>query len=290
MSICAHDLRLGQINGIYWDGISFGYCGNELHGHGFIDERGEKQSTYDIYNYREFLKRAYVILKEKEPDAIIVGHTSQRRLLPLLSFVDVAYGGEQFLSKASSTPNYCKFMSKDYYRALFGKQFGLVPIFLPAYYRNEEKVKNMETPTESIYAYSLPYDVIVHAHRVNDNISEKVQEIKQKFGMKYVEYIAPYSKKLWSILEVKENDKYTKDNLLIGLYVKKGKMLIAASNLGNKEMEWHIRIKPNKYVNLSSMKVKDERKQILIHKQNFFYSIKIDKYDFVLISCINDKM
>ncbi|MFA6568137.1 MAG: glycoside hydrolase domain-containing protein [Victivallales bacterium] len=276
-----------DINGIYWDAIDPVRCENEVHGHGFVDERGIKQPTTDIYNYREFYKRAYVILKNKHPNAIVTGHSSQRRNLPTISFADVVYDGEQFVSQTTANPNYCTFLKEKYYRALFGTQFGLVPMFLPAYYNNEDETKKTTTPTESVYAYALTYGALVHAARLNNKIADEVLQIEQDFGMKDAEYIAPGSNQLADLIELQPNNNYVEDNLRAAIYAKKGEMLIAVANFGSENTPLNIKLKPNKYIRLNNIKVFDKRKNACVEKNGDFYKIESNKYNFTLLKIEN---
>lgn len=277
-----------DVNGIYWDSIEPIMCENELHGHGFIDERGIRQRVFDLTANREFYKRAYVILKEKFPNAIITGHASQRRILPTISFADVVYDGEQFVSQATAQPNYCIFLKENYYRALMGTQFGLVPMFLPAYYNNEDVARKEAMPTESIYAYALTYGALVHAHRVNTAIAEEIEQIRKDFGMGDAEYIAPWSEQLPDLIELQsDNKKYIKDNLRAAIYAKNGKMLIVVANFGNESKSLNIKLKPNKYINLNNIKMFDKRKKTYVEGREGYYPIEVNKYNYTLLQVEN---
>lgn len=81
--------------GFYTDGAAnFAANMNTAHGAGYIDENGNRRSTYPIFSSRETLKRMYRIAKTNNPDSININHTSFQLNIPLLSMGDVQYTGE----------------------------------------------------------------------------------------------------------------------------------------------------------------------------------------------------
>ena len=217
------------VTGCYWDSIDPRTCENELHGHGWRDSTGKLYPTRDILNIREFYKRGYKIIKQKHPDAVITGHSSQRRNLPTFAFCDVVYDGEQFVSRVSGDPDYANILNDNYCRAFFGTQFGIVPLFMPAYYNNEKMATTTVHPTESIYLHSLVYGFIVHSHRINNDVTDALWDITLPFGIGEAEYIPPY--------EPEAQAKYVshtgKDDVRMGIYRNaEGRLLVAVGNFG----------------------------------------------------------
>lgn len=219
-----------DVNGCYWDSIDPGYCHNPMHGHGWTDSNGKRHDINDILHYREFYKRAYKIFKAKHPDAIITGHASARRYLPTLAFCDVVYDGEQFVAAVSSNPDYCQWLDDNYCRAFFGTQFGVVPMFLPAYYNNEKQIAKETMPTETIFLHSLVYGFLVHSHRVNNQVSDAVWEITRAFGLRDAEFFAPWDQRGKAFVTVESPGD---DTVRAGIYRHAdGRLLVALGNFG----------------------------------------------------------
>jgi hypothetical protein len=90
--------KLG-IDGNYMDGTQYPrLCSNELEDMAWIDDRGRKHGTYDIWAQREFAERLYVFWHhEVQPAGLIGTHTSQIPLYFLAPFSDYAASGEYHL-------------------------------------------------------------------------------------------------------------------------------------------------------------------------------------------------
>jgi hypothetical protein len=222
-----------EIDGCYWDSIDPRTCENEAHDHGYRDSKGVLCPTTDILNVRNFYKRAYKILKQKHPDAIITGHSSARRNLPTFAFCDVVYDGEQFVSRVSADPDYTNILSDNYCRGFFGTQFGIVPMLMPAYYNNEKMATTELHPTETIYLHSLVYGFIVHSHRINNDVTDKLLDITLPFGIGDAEFIPPYENEAQAKI-IKLSGLVT-DDVRMGIYRNKGKLLVAVGNFGTAE-------------------------------------------------------
>ncbi len=218
-----------EIKGCYWDSIDPRSCENELHGHGWRDSQGKLHPTRDILNIRDFYKRAYKIIKQKHPDAVITGHSSARRNLPTFAFCDVVYDGEQFVSRVSADPDYANILDDNYCRSFFGTQYGIVPMLMPAYYNNEKMATTEVHPTETMYLHSLVYGFIIHSHRINNRVTDSILDITLPFGIGEAEFIPPY--------EAAAQAKYVKlaaqGDLRMGVYRNPaGRLLVAVGNFG----------------------------------------------------------
>jgi|GEM_PF-6267561 hypothetical protein len=229
-----------DIDGCYWDSIDPRACSNPYHGHGYTDESGVRRQTTDILGSREFYKRNYTTLKAKRPRALITGHSSQRRNLSTIAFCDVVYDGEQFISNVAGNPNYCKVINDDFCRIFLGPQFGLIPLFLPAYYFNSEEVSAIEKPTESIYLHALIYNFLVHSHRVNNTVTDRVLDITRAFGMGDARYIAPYETA--ALAAILQYDARGRADVRMSVYAKKDKALIVLGNFGDEEAPVQLRL------------------------------------------------
>ena len=92
--------RLDQFgeDGVYLDGTSNIVADmNLLHGSGYIDEYGVLQETFPVFANREFMRRIYTVVKQRDPDNIVDVHNSGSYNMGGLAYADVMWNGEQFL-------------------------------------------------------------------------------------------------------------------------------------------------------------------------------------------------
>jgi|GEM_PF-1173762 len=85
-----------KVDGHYMDSTQYPrLCFNELEGMAWIDEKGRKHGTYEIWAQREFAERVYVFWHhESKPKGIISSHVSQVPLYFLAPFTDCMVAGE----------------------------------------------------------------------------------------------------------------------------------------------------------------------------------------------------
>lgn len=123
-----------------WDGMYFDFAQgpvpdtNELHGAGYVDEKGDRRPTYDILAEREFHKRLWAMLQEEtgSDEPLVMIHNSEAILPAVNSFANIYYDGEQFLYSPKVYDDYTKVVSRERFRAEFlGSNFGGIPMFLP---------------------------------------------------------------------------------------------------------------------------------------------------------------
>jgi hypothetical protein len=124
-----------------WDGFYFDFGegavadSNELHGSGYLDERGIRRPTYDILAQREFLKRLLIMFQDEFgiEDPLIMLHCSDNKIPPLHAFCNIYFDGEQFnFAPVKVDDDYTKVISLDRFRAEFlGTQFGGASVLLP---------------------------------------------------------------------------------------------------------------------------------------------------------------
>ena len=105
--------------------------------HGLGYERGGKMypTEFPIVASREMWKRMYTMLREENPDSLIVGHTSENSCAPILSFLDLWEPGEgNWFGQLKD--DYLQVLPLDELRAEFRAQhFGGIPWWLPAWQR-----------------------------------------------------------------------------------------------------------------------------------------------------------
>lgn len=114
-------------------------CFNHHHGCGYINYRGEREPTVNIFAMREMVKRIRQVLYDAHGDARIRWHMSNQLLVPVLSLIETNWDGENY-SQTTGTQYVDEFYSKmlDEGQMLTqhtGIQFGFSPDVIPQYER-----------------------------------------------------------------------------------------------------------------------------------------------------------
>ena len=115
-------------DGFYHDGADPIHCKNRSHGHGYRDQKGKWQHEHTLLDYRRYYKRLAVEMHKRKGSHekyLIWLHQSNHFNAPAYSFANMGWDGEQFSTAATSSRDYTKLMTPEYFLAEFhGKQFG----------------------------------------------------------------------------------------------------------------------------------------------------------------------
>lgn len=122
-----------HIGGLYMDSTALPPVDQNLHhGAGYYDRDGNLQSSYQIFEYRKFMKRLRTMGKAIRPDFYMDLHTPVGTWTPTAGFTDSIWKGEQFLN-AEANPSEKTFrreVTPELLRATMGTQTGLNINFL----------------------------------------------------------------------------------------------------------------------------------------------------------------
>lgn len=147
-------------DGLYYD-FAWPYpCYNDGHNH--------PVGAYPILGFREMYKRLYTLCKLRNPNNLIVAHTSGGILMPMLSWADTTVPGEEIVSKmmqarekpeTKNTTDLADVIDLDYYLAFnMGRQFGNVPTYMQPVWCEYKHTGNFMLLTDSIGAWRYdPY-------------------------------------------------------------------------------------------------------------------------------------
>lgn len=206
------------IDGVFCDGMYIPWeCANENHGCGYRDDNGTLHTTYPVLALREFVKKLYDAVHSR--GGIIDAHQSTCCVLPVLSFCDMYYDGENIqdmLHKDDmSFLNYASFRAE-----YMGCNFGIPTNFI-AY-------ATPDRPIEILSALTLPHNV--HCRPSNftlENSSSldyvsKIWKIFERCGLDEAEWI-PY----WKNTEFTSPD----ENAIVSVYKKRHGAVLAAADL-----------------------------------------------------------
>ncbi len=119
--------------GFYFDVANPKKCSNLNHGCGYV-VNGEVRPTFNILGAREMIKRIYIATKKIRPESIIAYHVSGQVCLPVHSFADLLFEGENFCSILHDNRGYEETLTLDTYRAEhMGHNFGPAVTLLPEF-------------------------------------------------------------------------------------------------------------------------------------------------------------
>lgn len=134
-AFCLHHLArlLDEIghDGWYLDGPEWPQpCMNRHHGCGYVGPDGKLRPTYDIFATRDFMKRLYLLTRQRKPQAQLNIHNSTVMTIPTLSWGTSSWGGEQ-LDTIKPPVRVLDVLPMDAFRTEFmGRQWGVPSEFL----------------------------------------------------------------------------------------------------------------------------------------------------------------
>ena len=244
--------------------------------------KNDKDSTkydlpyYPILSLRKTNMRLYSVVKNKNPDNIIVAHSSTSIVPPILAYADVYVDGEQFRDpRRHVADSYSDILPLDEFRTEFlGKQFGVVPVFLPEFSGANSTAPG---PTDNLISLLLLHDVLCWP--VSGNLGEwkKAYAILDKYKYSNAEFIPYYSK-------IPPNSSPLKD-ILVSMYkLDSGKLLIIAANLSKNKASGNIAI--NKAYNAKgnfTIKALPDGKVVATNTNDFSVSLNPSEYNLFIL-------
>lgn len=217
------------VDGLYFD-YGFVYADtNELAGSGYTDRDGVLRPTWAIFATREMARRIYTIMKEHDPESIIMTHMSNNMMIPVLSFSDAVVNGEHLRQPLQAVDgDYSKVITLDEMRAIYmtsnwGPVSFIIPEFAtPAGPPRQEWIMGPER-SELLLAYTLLHDIKVWPIYINLDVLRHVWSVQDGFGLKGSEFIPYFA-----------NDIITgqTDTLKVSTWKRDNRLLLVISNLG----------------------------------------------------------
>ncbi len=157
-AFCLHHLArlLEEIghDGWYLDGPEWPQaCMNRHHGCGYVGPDGKLHPTYDIFATRDFMKRLYMLTRQRKPQAQLNIHNSTVMTIPTLSWGTSSWGGEQ-LDTIKPPVRVLDVLPMDAFRTEFtGRQWGVPSEFLV--------YEGRPYPSREMLAYTLLHGVLI---------------------------------------------------------------------------------------------------------------------------------
>lgn len=118
-------------DGWYLDGPEWPMpCSNPNHGCGWLAPDGSRRPAYDIFATREFMKRLYVLTRQRQPEGQLNIHNSTVMVTPTLAWGTSTWGGEQ-IDAIKPPVRTLDILPMDALRTEFmGRQWGIPSEFL----------------------------------------------------------------------------------------------------------------------------------------------------------------
>ena len=231
-----------EIKNLYFDLGVPRECYNKEHGCGWHDDNGTLCETYNILGTRELAKRIYVLLKQHNPDGIIMNHMTEEPVMPVLAFADMLADGENYCQQIAEKESYYDIFTPDLVRAAYmSRQWGPVSTFIPQFHRGSfhyrpERVKFWETPeAQKTINHFIGY-ILVHDAVIWPTTGVKLKDIwkmQNDFGWDENIVFLPY----WDKNNPVKLISPLSERLMVSAYRRPGKLMIVAMNDTDKEEE-----------------------------------------------------
>jgi hypothetical protein len=207
-----------NLDGYYFDGAKLP--------HDWRDNNNE--SYFPILAYRHLQRAVYESVKSTDPNALLAAHMSRDMDIPVLAYTDMYVDGEQFRYNDEGgklayqvKESYLDFIDLAQFRAEFiGKQWGLIPMFLPEL---DPSFKNVAQPTLGLASLLLLHDVQAWPIFSNVAVWNDMYKFLDAFGFQSATFIPYYSTKPPAVSNAKD--------VYVSAYTKGSEALLIVSNL-----------------------------------------------------------
>ena len=236
-----------KLKDLYFDLAVPRLCNNAEHGCGWKSSNGELNSSYNLRGTREFFKRIYTLMRENNPECLIMHHMTEEPITGVLAFSDILADGENYVVEVAKQENYYDILTPGLFRAAFtGHQWGTPSYYIPQFYRSMDicgkrhrmsfwKTQEANKPINHFLGYLMVHDAkdwsvypVLHPDRLN-----KVWQLQDYLGWNDNVQFLPY----WQ----KDNPVKLKfplsDRIMVSSYKNGNKVLIAALNDTDKNIE-----------------------------------------------------
>jgi HSP20 family molecular chaperone IbpA len=220
------------------------------------DNQGNARGSMRLLGCREMAKRIYVMLKEKDPEAIMVQHNSGGVVMPVNAFSEMTVTGEEFTQDVFRDGNYYRIYPLDIFRMeCIPQPWGMVTCVMPEFVRAVEiwdpaREKGWVKQPENLKAlWHLMGLAIIHDSALQgDNRIVQVMDIvtlvKKRLGWSDETEFYPYWNPEKSIF-VKQTP--ADENTIVSGYLAEKGILLVPMNNTDQDTEMTIQIKPNRY-------------------------------------------
>lgn len=223
-----------NICNLYFDIATIQPCDSLDHGCGWTDDFGRPQTSFNWEGFRYQVRAARQILLKAKPAGRISMHVGNQRLQPVLSFVDCAVGGEDFVPEVGVNGNYYDVLTPEVMTAyslpqgLVGNNFFISQFARSLMFINPGKTWDPKTP-EHIWAHRhLVAYLLLHNYCSWPGVLENTMQcdLMNTFGWNLQTTFIPYWKKDSPVKIISPENK----RVLASVYVNPGKALLIVLN------------------------------------------------------------
>jgi hypothetical protein len=286
------------ISNLYTDLAWPKLCGNKTHGCGWIDEFGDKHSSLDVIGTREYYKRLYKVLRDKNPDAVIATHLVRTRT-PADSFTDIICFGEAYDHAVAQKESYFGVLTPQEVRIAYvsrakEQEIWLIPQFSRALIlfkpQRMASWKAGQKDADLAIKHFLGYMTVHDISFWNDN------DVKKRAKQLYVAQdwlgwgdnktqFYPYWKQANQPVKLTKNSE--SDRVMVSTFVRNGKALIAILNDADKTEELVLKIDSKKLFDKDNVNItgKDAFNHDNYYIKNNTLNVQMKPRDFKLLMC-----
>ena len=248
-----------QVRDLYFDLAWPMPCYNQVHGCCRVDEFGDVLYDQDMRGLRELHKRAYIMIKQKDPKAMMKGHIRYTRL-PSDVFFDILLVGEGYEGQVADKHNYYDVLEPETLRILYGYrtneyviELGPIQIFRTIFMFSPSKVKDFRPDDPEIdrahrhfYAYAKCHNFLAKSSRPEKEPQlDRGNEEFKKLGERPKFY--PYWEKNNGISPDQDDPRF-----LYAAYAGNGRVMLVLLNDRDQTVKRTIKVDPAKFPAISA--------------------------------------
>ncbi|MCF6175653.1 MAG: LamG domain-containing protein [Victivallaceae bacterium] len=283
-----------DMKNLYFDNQWPNRCRNKAHGCGWTDDDGVLHDTYSLLGARDLAKRMYVMVKDYDPDAMIVRHMSAKHITPVNSFSDILVDGELYLGSVAKDESYYNIFEPAMFRASFlSRQFGQPNLFIPQFaraFKNHRrskykpflagKLKNQQQHLRHFKGYFLVHDAKIYP--IFGIEMDDFWRLEDEFGMADDTPFFGYWMEQKPLKLVKPNN----ERAMVSAYIDQGKAMFILMNDTDRQRAFTIKLdlKQMAKYGLGSIKqLTDAESKTVIKVNNATFKVTMKPRDYRIL-------
>ncbi|OGV38429.1 MAG: hypothetical protein A2020_15345 [Lentisphaerae bacterium GWF2_45_14] len=235
-----------KIKNLYFDlGVPRG-CYNKEHKCGWYDDNSTLCETYNILGTRELAKRIYTLLKQRNPDALLMNHMTEEPVMPVLAFADMLADGENYCQQIAEKESYYDIFTSDLFRAAYmSRQWGPISTFIPQFQRSSMSYRPERTKFWKSPEAKKPIDHFIGYMLLHDGVAwpsfgvslKDIWKMQDDFGWDEKVEFLPYWEKNNPVKLKADSEK-----IMASAYSRPGKLMIVVMNDTDYEKDVEIQV------------------------------------------------
>lgn len=183
--------RKHRIYFVYIDALGIRPDMNNLHGAGYVDEKGARQPTVAIRAGRDMVRRLYAMLDEESGGKFAVQIHGWDAMAPVLPYFTSRLDGEGYISEIGNHPHYSEVVPRELFRGCHrSRAHGVIGVFLPELSGTNYRIRAY---SEEMVALTLLHDMPCDRKQTHYKVRFASYDMMTKYGMKNLDFY-PYWK------------------------------------------------------------------------------------------------